>query len=210
MRPLTWPKVWVQLPSAREPPATVQPPPAESTQVPPTCQSPSAVWASARTGDACSSLKRKLTAGRAATGCSSNTLRIGLRSTSTIRRCTPGRSAATVIGTFIGSSAKAGPCTRTRGSNCVRAAAPRNSLRKSGHWKDWNGSPSNGSAPDAAPAADGPAAKAAPADPPAASANPRINQWRLCMIGITSGAASAARPGQHAASRARRSAGCRR
>ena len=169
-RPLTWPRVCVQLPSARVAPATVQPPPAESTQAPPTCHRPSAVSTKARTGEACSSLKRKLTAGWAASGCSSSTLRMGLRSTSTTMRCTPGRSVDTVIGTFIGSSANAGPCTFTRASNCVRARAPRNSFFSSGHWKDLNGSPSKGSAA-------GVAARTDPARLPAAAPRTR----RRCM-----------------------------
>ena len=76
--------------ACRVAPATVQPPPVESTQVPPTCHTPSRVFTSARTGLACSSLNRKLTDGAATSGKYSSTLRIGLRSTSTTSRCTPG------------------------------------------------------------------------------------------------------------------------
>ena len=137
-RPLTRPSVCDQLPSLRVLPGTVQPPPAESTQVPPMCQTPSAVRTAARTGLACSSLKRKDTLGSALTGWYSSTLRIGLRSTSTTMRSMPGRSRTdTVIGTFIGSSAKAGPLTCTRSSKTVRASRPRNSRRMSGQGCDW-------------------------------------------------------------------------
>ena len=138
--PRAWPSVCVQLPSLRVAPDTVQPPPEESTCVPPTCQTPSFVRAAARTGLACSSLKRRPRLASVASGWYSSTLRIGLRSTKTTMVSTSGRpSADTLIGTFIGSSAKAGPRTCTRSSNTT-LAVPKNSRFRSGHCSEPKGS----------------------------------------------------------------------
>ena len=155
----------------------VQPPSAESTNAPPTCHSPPAVSTRARAGEACSSLKRKLMVGSASSGCSANTLRMELRSTSTSSRCTPGKSAATVMGMFIGSSANAGPSARIRASNWVRAAAPRNYFFSAGYWNNLKGSPSNGSAASAAPALPGSQVAAAAAAPSVACSMQR--RWAI-------------------------------
>lgn len=144
-RPRACIRVCDQLPSLRVAPGTVQPPPAESTRVWPTCQRPSPASTAARTGLACSSLKRNDTVGSASSGSNSSTLRIGLRSTiTTMRRMSDRPSTETVIGTVIGSTAKPGPSTLTRSSKTT-GWLPRNSRRMSPQVMVRSGSPSKSS-----------------------------------------------------------------
>ena len=107
--------------------------------------SPSRVCTKARTGEACSMRMRKASMGNALSGSKSSTWRTGLRSTTTRISAMPppvfaSLRASSSRGTFIASSAKAGPVILTKSENTM-ASRPMNAWRTPGHCMDPSGSP---------------------------------------------------------------------